>query len=387
VPDQEEFQSMAIQSLNVKQKFSLLQDVSEGKFCDLVVHICREPFDLGDKITLYVSDYTENNNFFNYTWEGVQDLDSGNGDVYGYTSNKDSDPLKRWVGPYGKKAMQVTCWEPHASYIRSEVEAGDWVNLRNVQIKVGHDGANLEGAMREERGRAQSDRVNVVVLDTDRADNIDPKLMDALRRWRDYMKAKKNDIKRLEASEGKNKRKADDSEGPTKENSKAKRKRLREEAQRKIEENEAKLKEEVLGLNPAIVCESADRRVTHLSSILEQQFHQTTIEGQQIQLPLPFICANYCVNARVVDFRPQRLEDFARSRARTDFRYLNNDSSDENLSDSGEDDSDDTGRQIWEWRFLLQLEDVAPKAKERQRVWVVVNNAEAQCLTDLDATK
>ncbi|OIW29718.1 hypothetical protein CONLIGDRAFT_631796 [Coniochaeta ligniaria NRRL 30616] len=418
VPEQEEFQLMATRAVNVKQKFSLLQDVSESKFCDIIVQVCRDIYDLGDRITLYVSDYTENDSFFNYTYEGIQDLDSGSSDMYGYTSKRrDSDTANKWVGPYGKKAMQVTCWEPHASIIREEVKAGDWVSLRNVQIKMGRDGNNLEGALREERNQPITAKVNVAVLETHDKDTIDPRLKDAIRRWRDYTKEKNKQVKTLKASEGKRKYTPDDTDDTSKRNSKAqasegkrkhttddtdesgkpnskaRRKRQRAEAYKKVEEQETKLKEEVLGLNPLIVCETPpEPAFSQVASIVEQQYQQTTIDGNQIMLPLPFVCAKYCANVRVVDFHPTRLEHFARPRKVNAFDILSDNSGSEATSSSEEeddDDDDDTIRvgheTVWEWRFALQLEEASPKAEEPKRVWVLVNNMEAQCLTGLDA--
>lgn len=409
VPEPEEFQLMVSRSANAKQKFSLLEDVLESKFCDLIVQVCRDPFGEGERVTLYVSDYTENAGFFNYTWDGVQDLDSGGGDMYGYTSKRrdsDGETSNKWVGPYGKRAMQITAWEPHASIIRDDVKAGDWVRLKNVQIKMGHDGNNLEGAMREERNLINTQKVNVDVLDTHDKDGIDPRLKDAIRRWRDYTKKKNKQVKTLKASEGKRKstvgeaddkpRKAsegkrkhtvDDTDESSKVNSKARRKRQRAETHKRVEEQETKLREEILGLNPLMICESPpDRPFMHIASILEKQYYDTTIDGDKIRLPLPFVNANYCANVRVVDFHPKRLEDFARPRKVNAFDVLSDDSGNESASDSDEEEDDDVRAGRWEWRFALLLEEVSPKAKDPKRLWAVVNNMEAQYLTNMDAT-
>lgn len=413
VPEPEEFLLMVSRSANVKQKFSLLEDLEESKFCDLIVRVCREPFDEGDRVTLYVSDYTENAGFFNYTWDGVQDLDSGSGDMYGYTSKKrdDGEPSNKWIGPYGKKALQVTAWEPHASVIRDEVNAGDWVRLRNVQIKIGRDGNNLEGAMREERNLVNSAKVDVEVLDAHDKDDIDPRLKDAIRRWRDYTKEKDKQIKTLKASEGKRKHAPDDVDGrPSKaskrkrkqatddtnelgkenkkENAKARRARERAEVFKKVQEQETKLREEIIGLNPLILCESPpDRPFQQVASILEEQYYHANIDGDKVRLPLPFVNAKYCANVRVVDFHPKQLEDFARPRKINAFEVLSDDSGSgsESASDSEEEETDGDGAARWEWRFALLLEDASPKAKEPKRLWAIVNNMEAQYLTNLDA--
>lgn len=406
MPEPEEFLLMVSRSANVKQKFSLLEDVSESKFVDIIVQVCRDPFDQGDRVTLYVSDYTENAGFFNYTWDGVQDLDSGNGDMYGYTSKRreDSEVSNKWVGPYGKKAMQITAWEPHAIVIREEVRAGAWVRLRNVQIRTGRDGNNLEGALREERNLVNTAKVNVEILDTKDKDNIDPRLKDAIRRWRDYTKEKDRQIKTLKTREGKSEHSAGDAGGRSSKVSKRKRKRAvddtgelskmnakgrrilsRAETFKKVEEQETKLRE-VLGLNPLILCETPpDRPFLHLASILSEQYCHTTIDGDEIRLALPFVNAKYCANVKVVDFHPKRLEDFARPRKVNAFECLSDDSGSESASGSEEYDTSHGGAPRWEWRFALLLEDASPKAKEPKRLWAIVNNMEAQYLTNLDA--
>lgn len=399
VPDAEQFSQLTKQSLNVKSKFSLLRDVSEGHFYDLIVQVAREPYDLGDKVTLHVSDYTENSGFFNYTWEGVQDLDSGR-DVYGYTSKKGGDEVKKWVGPYGQKVIQVTCYEPQ--FIRDAVKAGDWISIKNMQVKFGSNGAHLEGFVRQPRnGPGDSNSLNV--LDTHDRETIDPRLKDAIRRWRDYTKDKRTDLKEIQRSQGATKRKLDENVGTSKGKSKKQRKRRRLEAEKMAEEEEAKAREkkkqeakaeeeakeeEDPALNKLIICESIDKRPTTVESILAPHFYETTHEEEEIRVPLPFVCMKYRTKVRVVDFHPKRLEEFAISRRVTAFDVLSDNSADEDTSNSeDDDDSDDGGPHVWEWRFALQLEDASEKVKAPRRMWVVINNMEAQYLTGLNASK
>lgn len=248
VPDQEKFAARTEQSLNVKNKFTLLQDVKDKKFADLVVQIVREPYDLGDKICLWVSDYTENVAFFNRTEDGAQLADGmpyRDGDPYGYTDKFSRKSAQRtqadgaWLGPYGKRSIQLTCWEPHANFIRENVHANDWVRLRNVQIGYGHNSFNIEGFVREDRDFPS--RVCVDVLDA-LADHetVDPRLRDALRRKRDYEKKEKGMQKKGE------KRKA----GKLPKEGNKKRRRIKMlEAQRKAEEEQNAKHEAALNLN------------------------------------------------------------------------------------------------------------------------------------------
>jgi hypothetical protein len=412
VPTQEEFSIKVDMSKNVKKKFSLLQDVTDTKFHDLIVQVAREPYDLGDKVTLYVSDYTENDKFFEYTKEGVRDLDT-RGDVWGYTTNKSEGEgnVDEWVGPYGKKAMQITVYEPHATYAREELRAGDWVYIKNVQIKYGADGRFLEGFLREARNLAASTNY-MDVLDTHDLDNVDKKLRDdfkdAIRRWRDYSKKEKADDKRIKGSERgscKRKHNPDSDVQPTqtkksaKPNSRSRRDLKREKIQKKVAEEEARAKAkaeqdraaEVQALNSAIVCEHPDKPITPVSGIVEHIHYETIINGAAVTLILPFVNQNYRANVRVVDFFPDRLEDFASFHRMTQFDVLSENSDEDSDSSSGSESEAGSRRradQVWEWRFALLLEDARrnKSSNPAQRVWVIVDNLEGQYLTGLDAS-
>jgi protection of telomeres protein 1 len=43
-------------------------------------------------------------------------------------------------------------------------------------------------------------------------------------------------------------------------------------------------------------------------------------------------------------------------------------------------------KKVWEWRFALEVEDASKKAP-KDRMWLIVDNASAQCLLDMDAVK
>ncbi len=391
--DDDEFQAKAASSLNVRDKFSLLKDVQEGQFCDLIAHVARDPFNAGGRATLYVSDYTENKFFFHHTYEGIHDLPSAEGDAdsFGCTSSSLSSK-KEWQGPYGKRIIQITCFEPHASFVVESVKAQQWLLLKNVQIKYGQNGMNLEGYLREDQGAAGI-RLSVSILSTEEdRDRIDPRFKDAVRRCRDYLKQFKTEVKKLEQATGKGtKRKAqdessrDDKSGKEDmpKNAKGRRSRKRLEARQK-EEDELSRDQAGLGLNPQVTCEMHQSSVSTISQMLEPAFHDTTIHGQCLKLPLPFTCTKYRACVRVVDFYPRKLEDFAASYRVSQFDMLS-----DNGSDS-EDEVYEEAQEAWEWRFALQLQDAqAPRQKgaaEPSTMWVVVGNADAQYLTGLDAS-
>lgn len=390
VPDVTTFQKQVDQSIHMKDKFCRLEDVVDSKFCDVIVHVVKAPFDEMDKTTLWVSDYTENDSFHKFSWNGAKQSGGSDGDMYSCL-NTNIQAATKWTGPFGRRSMQVTCFDAHASFVNSEVQLGGWIRIRNLRIKFGNNGLNLEGALHEDRDFS---RQQVEVLKWDRED-CDPHLKEAIRRKKEYEKLKKKQLKSLAANESGDgtgdgtgtKRKADESE-ELKNNAKSRRKEKRGAARKKVEEQD-KQAEERLGLNDLIKCESEEQPVTPLPSIIEPVSWKTTVEGEEVALVLPFVCAKYRTNVRVVDFRPRKLENFATWRRSTESDILSDYSSDSN-SESGDDDGVSTvrysGEKIWEWRFALQLEDADPKLKgKKDRFWAVVDNIEAQQLTGLDA--
>jgi protection of telomeres protein 1 len=241
IPDREDFTARAELSMNVKERFSLLSDVQNHMFADLIVQVVRKPYDLGDKVTMWVSDWTENSNFFHKTGDSpdwTESMPVRDGDPYGYTSKFkktiDAEEAEdgQWRGPLGKRSIQLTCWEPHSDYIRGQVDIGTWVHLRKVQIRYGHNSSNLEGFLRGEQDSNFSDKIKVQILDPQAdSEKIHPRLRDAIRRKRDYEK-------KGGQAKDRPKRRADESW--PKDNTKTRRAAKRAARQRTFEEAEAK---------------------------------------------------------------------------------------------------------------------------------------------------
>lgn len=249
LPTASKFEALKIKSTNVKKKFSELKDVQDGKFVDTVAQIVREPYDLGDRFTLWVSDYTENPLFYQHQLMGSKTQQTN---PYGYTTKSDASVSKtEWSGPLGKLSMQITCYEPHASAIRNEkLTQGAWVSLRNLQVKYGRRVANLEGFLREERG-AQGIKINISQEES-QSQHTRVEVKNALQRKRDYEKRKETQIKELtEAANAGAKRRANlslDGEPATKMNSKARRSMKRAQKAQAYKEQEGK-NVEALSLN------------------------------------------------------------------------------------------------------------------------------------------
>ncbi|KAI1117203.1 hypothetical protein F5Y14DRAFT_403526 [Nemania sp. NC0429] len=377
VPDMATFQNLIDQSSHIKDKFCKLENVIERQFCDVIVFVVRAPFHGVDKTTLWVTDYTENDKFHKFSWDDKQ-----------LEERHDGPEATKWAGPFGKRSIQITCFEPAASQVSSEVQLGQWLRIRNLRIKLAKNALNLEGVLNEDR---QFIRRQVEILPV--IQDCEPRLKEAIRRKMEYEKLKKEQLKSRAANENRQgaagtKRKASES----KNNAKERRKEKRGAARDKVAQQD-RLAEERLGLNDLVKCESQEQPVTPVSLILEPVFWKTTVQGEEVILTLPFACAKYRVNVRVVDFRPRKLQDFATWRQSTESDVLSDYSGD---SSSGSDDDDNnegrgsavlnSGNKIWEWRFALQLEDADPKSKtEKDRFWAVVDNIEAQQLVGLDA--
>ena len=251
VPDRETFNLAASEAAKApppKNKSQELKNIDDGHFFDLIVQVARPPYDMADYVTLWVTDYTENPAFYHFSQD--EGADEPYADPMGYGGVE----TQRWDGPPGKRSLQVTCWEPHATIIRSKVTKGSYVSLRNVQVRFGKNGANLEGFLRGDRRNPK--KVNVEVLNpTEDPDNVDERLKALLRRKRDLMREKKKQSKGGASKESK-KRKGGEGEMP--ENSKIRRAKKRAgmqaKGQAKEKPKEEFMQEDRAKLNPLGLC-------------------------------------------------------------------------------------------------------------------------------------
>lgn len=375
----------------MKEKLQELSNIHDGTFFDFVVMAAKQPFEMGDSVTLWVTDYTKNDAFYPMLEHDGADGLYADPMGYGQTDGQ------RWVGPTGKMSLQVTCWEPHASAIRSRVAAGTYIRMRNVQIKFGRNGASLEGFLRGDMRNPS--KVYIEVLDPmDDPDDIDPKLKELLRRKRDYVHAKKRP-ENAPAKEKESKKRKSENEAP-KENSRTRRARRRAQ----LQPDEKSSEEDRTKLNPlgacspipcaiagffymanslAVVCEDMGVASVPVSSILEPVHHSISTPDGPVRVPLPFNNMKYRAIVRVVDFMPNTLEEFTYPRRPSEYGALSD------CSESTDDEADpiDNSAQ-WEWRFKLLLEDASARAGPKPaRVWAYVDNPCTQYLTNLDASE
>ncbi|KAF5602791.1 protection of telomeres 1 [Fusarium pseudocircinatum] len=404
LPNEEMFETMVVASRNVKDKFKLLQDVQEGCFCDIVAQVVRPPHDGGDKMTLWVSDYTENPFFHNFSIGFDESSIGRDGDPFGYTDKYTmaANP-SAWPGPFGKRCIQITCWEPHATALRDrDMGTLPWVLIKNLQIRLGHSGANLEGFLREDRD-PHGPKIGIRMVNSNPdSENFDLRAKEALQRKRQYERLKKGQAREIKEALRVGQKRKHGGESKTeqkKDNAKSRRneKRSKTKTNKQGEAREPTEQDVVpsVDLNIRVKCENEDKPASPIAEITKVVQHETTIDDVLIKLPLPFVNLNYRANVRVVDFSPANLADFAYPKKESEYEDLSDDG-EESLSNSETEAEDEqpiqrtlddfTKARNWEWRFFLELEDAAVAEKhKKQRLWVAVDNQSAQLLTGLDA--
>ncbi|KLO79953.1 uncharacterized protein LW93_7398 [Fusarium fujikuroi] len=404
LPSEETFETMVVASRNVKDKFKLLQDIQEGCFCDIVAQVVRPPHDGGDKMTLWVSDYTENPLFHNFSVGFDESSIGRDGDPFGYTDKYTTAANPPgWPGPFGKRCIQITCWEPHVTALRDQ-DMGTlaWVLVKNLQIKLGHSGANLEGFLREDRD-PYGPKISIRMVGSNPdSENFDPRAKEGLQRKRQYERLRKGQAREIkEALRAGQKRKhgVESKSESKKGNSKSRRneKRSKSKANKQGEAREPTEQDVVpfMDLSSRVKCENEDKPASPIAEITKLVRHETTVDDDLVKLPLPFVNLNYRANVRVVDFSPSNLADFAYPKKESEYEDLSDDGeeSPSNSETEAEDEQpiqrtlDDFSRaRNWEWRFFLELEDaVVAENHKKQRLWVAVDNQSAQLLTGLDA--
>ncbi|OAA64640.1 telomere-binding alpha subunit central domain containing protein [Niveomyces insectorum RCEF 264] len=436
IPDPIRFEEKVAQTLKVHSKTCALQNVRQESYHNVVVLVVAKPYDAGSYVTLWVTDFTEHPLFREYVDPAAEGTGGAGADPQQQQQHQVGDPHKYltrfggvgcggggggdkkapavWSGPFGRRSMQVTCFEPHAAYIRSHVNAGDWVELQNLRVRLGRNGHNLEGYMREDPARGNPIRVECLTIPGRDQENVDPFLKEAIRRKYMYeKKAKAASKKRKAAEDGLCAEKGETAKLRRKRNRGQKfgepQQQQQHQQQEKddgkqqrdgetVEEPQLPVALVASNLNHAIVSESPDQHVTPLWEALQpiniepKQDGTTTTTTARAKttatttqsITLPFVNVKFRAQVRVVDYLPARLEDFAVGRKTSEYDILSDaddaaaggdgDESSSCLSSSSSEDEDGdarrasgtlnqhVGERVWEWRFALLLEDATPRA-------------------------
>ncbi|OBU00080.2 hypothetical protein VE01_01814 [Pseudogymnoascus verrucosus] len=403
-PDSREFQERVVQATNLKVKSCELKDARPGMFGDIVGEVIHM-FDVSDRTTVYVTDYTSNKNFYNHVMPGVHPIFEGrDGDDFGYSNSKmiHKSKTNEWKGPYGKMSIQLTAFDEHSERFRDYVKVGNWVKLLNVHFEFPKTGGHLEAKLRTDR-RAHPGKLQVEVLaPPENKEDMDYMWKNALRRKRDYQETVKKQKREFEQEieEVTGKRKRDDDDEPVKMNGKLRRKEKRKAMQEKLQ-HKSKIEagqgkpiadtpaEDKAALNTAVRCHKQTSPAIPLALILNNRRRVPASTAGGNETYAPFVNANYRANLRVTDFFPHKLEDFSVGRKPNEFDCL----SDFDPTSDEEDDINTVGKDIsdfvlrdndhlqWSWRFALQVEDASPsESPTKERVWVLIDNESGQFL-------
>ncbi|KAI9373673.1 hypothetical protein BJX61DRAFT_372823 [Aspergillus egyptiacus] len=330
-----------VSKASTKRKFSLLKDVQDRQYVDLIGEIVKIHGNDSEKVTIYLTDYTSNENFFNYASDNDDNNDCRReGDEFNYIT-----PQKRkWDGPSGQMTIQITLWEPHASAVRAKFNVEDIVLLKNVHIK-GHrmGGSALEGAMHGNRQNPEGINVSRANL------NNDPRAHQFLARRKEYW----------EAHPRQSKRKTE--ENDDKPSKKRANKKQNQKTQPKKETGQLSLpvtKQNPISRNVQTMVPAGVLSLP-LERIIDNPLHMNDAPGG-IKYRLPFQNLFYSTTVRIIDFFPPRLEDFAVLQKHVSRSYKNKHNRET--------------YEKWEWRFCLYVEDAASSTpgqpRKRAKLWV-----------------
>lgn len=334
-------------------KFSLIEDLRDWQFADLVGFVVKcYPAQYGG-CDLYISDYTANEALRPYAapeQEGEISRER-DGDAFGYSEVA----MKNWPGPYGHLVMKINVKPPHAAFAANSVKEGNIVHLRNVKRRISPAGGFLEGDMWPDHIHPDQIKIRLV------RDTSGPECQSMIKRKEKYWVTR--DTRLLQNAPGQAAVPQKKSKTAKKREKEMEKKERREKAKAKAASTEDH--------NQHIRCMHEEGlSVMKVKDILDEEntWHvNETPEG--LRYPLPFINARYCANVRVVDYQPTALEDFA-------------------VLDTGGDSGSHPdlwtleGSPKYEWAFSLLLEDASSsrESAEENRVWVHVQHDEAQFL-------
>ncbi len=137
-------------------------------------------------------------------------------------------------------------------------------------------------------------------------------------------------------------------------------------------------------------CNYPGKPVTPLATILNAVKSVKSSAGSEFVLP--FENVKHQSNVRVIDFWPNKLEDFAMGRRVSEYEVLSDYSGGE-TTDHEEDmllfreGKGYGGEKVWEWRFALRVQDADKKASHKNTMWLIVDNQAGQMLLNMDAVK
>lgn len=370
-------------------KLRLVSDLdipcNNRQYVDLTVEV-RRTYETDMRLELSVTDYTENQNLYDFVHERSDaDPSFDYGDQFGYAADK-----RAWPGPWGKKTFTVVLWEPHRSFALKNVRLGSFVNLRNVHIKMDPLGSKIEGVLHGDN--LYPDKVLVSPLRPGDAESNDA-LKELLRRKRAYEEhCKQSGLlfirdadpvklkKALKHGGAQDISPALEPEPGDRKDTKSKKNRKKKEKQRARaaakattsgdSEEPARDAASSVAPNAHVRTNASPASLIRVDEILNPALLKR-ITPQGNEWFAPFQNCRYKSRVRVVDYYPRQLEQFSVRVKQNQYAELSDsesvieEESTDNDSDAMEVDSGNEakGRTRWEWRFALVVEDVNPGAR------------------------
>ncbi|KAI5287870.1 hypothetical protein KEM54_005665 [Ascosphaera aggregata] len=433
-----------ISQLQGLRKKNSENNANASTFVDLVCHVIKTfDDDWQDRFTLYVTDYTQNPLFYEYTAKDSSNSNRNRPPYDPFVTAAAAAPIRKWEGPLGKFTLQVTLWDANAYHARRYAREGSIVRLSNVNLKMTN--GYLEGKLHGDRTNPAKIDVQIV-KSPDIESEADEKLAKLLARKMEYWRRIKSTEEDRTVS--KRKRKHD-----KKEERDSKRK-TRTTTIEPITANEGALPEETTRRstpqvlekgsdeNPAPRAKQKSGKIDEgpanastaqnevqpltksdakshllsaytlcssvksdhptippqpLAAILNRSQIRQTPRG--IYYQLPFFDLQYRATLQVVDFFPSRIEDFAVSCEQPQIRrrkYSGEEEEEEKDEGDGGDDegeadmSESESQQTqWTWRFGLVVQDADRTCNsadtEPLRMELVVADHDAERLLRMNA--
>ncbi|KAF2156559.1 hypothetical protein K461DRAFT_288963 [Myriangium duriaei CBS 260.36] len=336
------------QKASYHDKFSLIENVRPNTFNNLVVEVVKIfARGFGDYAEVYVTDFTTHNNLYDYPAPEEQAEHGRDGDVYGYTTSEHKD----WPGPFGQRTICVEVRQPHLHYIQSSVKVGDCIEMKNVRVKMGHQG-RLEANLFPDQRYPERIYVNKIFAPKSKQGE------DLLERKSAYWSQRGQPPPKQESNKQKKKRKK------------------AAEAARTAEAAEEKARDVEGGaVNKYVRCAHKDVPLSMLSTMLSKRGKWKAPTGSDEDLP--FVNHRRRCQLKVVDFYPLDLADFASPSSQAI-----------HASRTQSDDEMDIDPPEWEWHFFLLVQDAVRPAGSNvpiEQMWLHVSNDAAQYLLNLDA--
>ncbi|EXJ55718.1 hypothetical protein A1O7_08647 [Cladophialophora yegresii CBS 114405] len=374
-----------------KQKFKLLQDLELPSdnayiFADLLGEV-RRIYNNDFLTELYVTDYTTNGQLYNYKF--AVHGEGRTGDPHGYL---DEDP-STWPGPWGQMTMAVRCRDGQSHVANTKVKVGDFVYLRNIQIKMDKDGRKLEGNCRDDPKNPKRELIEVVKAKDERRIEVlrrkrayeEKAEASAIRFFRDPNQARKRRQRGEPAEEQLGEPKTKRSKNRARKDKRAN--EAERQAQRKTVAEPAE-QERSLTVNPSIrIHNHKGLLFKTIVDILDPDIlHRTTPNGNPYRVP--FQNCTYKSKVRVVDFFPDNIADFAAPRKVSQYDELDDHKSSDEESDLDLTQEGDGDEIKWEWRFFLLVEDARPQPGCQGRptqMQLLVADDDGDCLFNMDA--